>query len=298
MAVNVLPSVKNSPLLKAIGIDPNYLCNHGVFYHVLGDTMHLSKGSQVYKVSLPCKVSKILAGKATPKEKGELKSLLADGVASLTESAGPVVYDKTDTKSFYSGYMDTVLFTCAESPEKLVFNVLPNEGIKSEDKEDVKSTLADLFNNSPQPTKTDTEQPVGPPNAPAQIPELKDATYIYQKVRGTSSCYFVAAIGTTPLGRVLVAVAPNKGGNDKRLSIRMEYKPNPGIDEGLFNANQVHYLHQFGLGTNQGYYSGHFLCTNTTPSKLIGAFLSGFPDPISWETPVPSYAKLCEEAKK
>ena len=131
--------------------------------------------------------------------------------------------------------------------------------------------------------KVEAESPqpkLDPSKAPAATPEmikhatavpLKDATIMYQPVRGTdaSSRYFVVAMND----RVKVAARVMAG----KVSIRAE---------GDFTPSEMTGLMHNGLTNHDGkYLSGHFNFGGINPSRVIGAVLMG--SGISFVTPMP-----------
>lgn len=104
---------------------------------------------------------------------------------------------------------------------------------------------------------------------------LRDATKMYQRVRGTSedSVYVMIASGSG------VKVAA-KCMNDSRISIRVEGNLTPAVISAF--ANQ-----QITMGASKTYLSGHFTCPDAVrPERVLGAVLVG--TGLEFDTPVPS----------
>jgi hypothetical protein len=112
------------------------------------------------------------------------------------------------------------------------------------------------------------------PKIAAPVP-LKDATSMYQPVKGTSpgSRYFVVAMNPR------IKVAARIEGTT--VSVRVEGNPLP---------SEVAGLSQVSLNKGGDYYSGHFQCGNVSPTRVVGAVLLG--SGIDFDTPMPSLKKI------
>lgn len=113
---------------------------------------------------------------------------------------------------------------------------------------------------------------------------LHSATEMYQPVIGTSPGSIYKVIGISIEG---VKIAAKIKG--LKVSIRAERE---GVEHFLAGAKVTEDLVGAGLhvADQKTYMSGHFSCSNTTPSKLIGAVIVGCG--LSFKTPIPDISKI------
>jgi len=122
-----------------------------------------------------------------------------------------------------------------------------------------------------------------PPQYPPKLEAcpLKDATQMYQPVRGTSggSKYFVVALSDD------VKVAARVQGN--AVSVRAEGNLTPKIKAALGSV---------GMDDKVDYMSAHFTATpNASAKKVVGAVLIGCG--LDFDTPVPSVDKIQDKGQ-
>lgn len=108
---------------------------------------------------------------------------------------------------------------------------------------------------------------------------LRDATELYQRVKGTSpgSVYVTVAVSDS------IKVAAKVKGN--KLSVRVE-------SPQMFTAGTLKAFNAQGLSdTHDGkYMSGHYSCTNVTPDRVLGAVLVACG--VKFNTPLPDMSKV------
>jgi len=143
----------------------------------------------------------------------------------------------------------------------------------------VQEPVIPLSEIQPGPISDTSTPPVVPQEKPDEIIKsapvfLRDATTLYQPVKGTSAeaRYYVVGISTEG-----VKVAIKKPTTS--ISIRVE------SEHGL-TSKVIKRLEKFGVMDKSGYASGHFHLHNTTPCRLVGALLMDMG--CEWQTPMPN----------
>lgn len=111
---------------------------------------------------------------------------------------------------------------------------------------------------------------------------LRDATKLYQPVRGTSVDARYYVIGISKEGIKVAIKNPSSS-----ISVRVEY-------EHDIPATVVSALGHFGISLKGNYMSGHFSMSHSTPTRFVGALLMDMG--LEWITPLPN-VKLLESAK-
>lgn len=107
---------------------------------------------------------------------------------------------------------------------------------------------------------------------------LKDASALYQRVRGTSddSVYVVVAMGSG----IKVAARYH---HQNRVSLRVEGNLTAPIRAAFLN-------HNFALGKSGEYMSMHAICENVPADRVVGAVLAGVG--LEFDTPIPNLFKV------
>jgi hypothetical protein len=110
---------------------------------------------------------------------------------------------------------------------------------------------------------------------------LRDATQLYQPVRGTSLDARYYVIGISKDGIKVAMKKPKEG-----MSLRVEYEDK--IPNSVIAA-----LTHFGIHPKGEYLSGHFNLSHSTPTRFVGALLMDMG--VEWATQLPN-VKLLELA--
>jgi hypothetical protein len=108
-----------------------------------------------------------------------------------------------------------------------------------------------------------------------EVIPLRDATKMYQRVRGTSSGSVYVVVALNDAIRIAARVT---GGTN--LAIRAE----PSFANPFLPADVVRLKGQ-SIEYKQGYASGHFECGKVSPARMLGAVLVGLG--IAFDTPLP-----------
>lgn len=116
---------------------------------------------------------------------------------------------------------------------------------------------------------------------------LREATTLYQRVKGTSKGSVYVVVGVAANDKVKLA-AKIDGSNEMALTVRAE-------GDGLSAAAAT--LTQHGLSAKNkdgvSYMSGHYACTTEAPpAKVLGSILLGCG--LEFKTPLPVIAKIKE----
>jgi hypothetical protein len=137
-----------------------------------------------------------------------------------------------------------------------------------------------VINNSSVPAFQKEEPPVATKNEIVNGSRcaLRDATKLYQPVKGTSTGARYYVVGISKEGVKIAVKKP-----DSAISVRVEAeKPIPPKVLETFGT--------FGISNKDGYLSGHFTLNHCTPNRFIGALLADLG--LEWKTPLPNLQQL------
>lgn len=302
--------IKDSPFLAGLGFPKKFLEFNGLDMKVVGKDLCFYKDGNFCTVSIPGGITPFLWNSATTEEKAQLYESIKDTLEKFESTLAMLKHGKENLS------VPPVWFHLDDAQASIEMAIEPfvpiptenmEEFIKSAAASDIQTKMPDfifnkgvkkqaqmnpfpIYEQGKQQLKPDffkhSEDPLTPTTDEYETPALIAATNMYQRVKGTKVYYVVVAIGESMSTGNRVAVGARiKGVNKDRISLRVEFQ-NPTA------TLCTTYLTKFGLTMAvTGHWSAHFSVTNTTPGRLLGAFLADFPD-VDWSTPMPSITKL------